>query len=159
MEIVLLIVRLLMAVALYAFLGWTFWLIWNSLRQQAGRMDAPSLPALSLKRVDGLPEGIFRFTRQEVIIGRERGCDCRLADKAISARHARLAYHHSQWWVEDLGSKNGTFLNQERVIQPVVLTAGDELRCGQVVLQVAIEGHLAEPAEEIDAEAGEESGL
>ena len=159
MEIVLLIVRLLMAAALYAFLGWTFWLIWKSLRQQAGQMDVPSLPVLSLKRVDGLQEGIFRFTRAEVIIGRERGCDCRLADKAISARHARLAYRHSQWWVEDLGSKNGTFLNQERVIQPVVLTAGDELRCGQVVLQVAIEGQTDNPAVETIAGAGEESGL
>ncbi len=159
MEIVLLIVRLLLAAALYAFLGWAAWLIWKSLRQQAGRMDAPGLPALSLVRAGGSQQQTFRFTRAEVIVGRERSCDCRLADKTISARHARLAYHHSQWWVEDLGSKNGTFLNQERIIQPVVLTTSDELRCGQVVLKVSIEGLIDEPATKVVTEAGEEGSF
>jgi hypothetical protein len=140
LEIILLIARLLLAAALYAFVGWAFWLIWKDLRQQARQMDAPSLPALSLLRVDEPQKEAFHFTRAEVILGRERGCDCRLVDKTISARHARLSYHHAQWWVEDLGSKNGTYLNQERIAQAVVMTAGDELRCGQVVLRVSIEG-------------------
>ena len=159
MEIVLLVARLLMAAALYAFVGWAFWLIWKDLRQQAQQMDAPNLPALSLLRADGLREEAFRFTRAEVMLGRERGCDCHLADKTISARHARLAYHHNQWWVQDLGSKNGTFLNQERITQAVVVTVGDELRCGQVVLQVSIEGSTGSPAVEMNAAAGEESSL
>ncbi len=139
MEIVVLILRLLMALALYAFVGWAFWLVWKDLRQQARQMDAPGLPALSLLRVDGDQKEAFRFRRAEVMLGRERGCDCRLADKTISARHARLSYHHGQWWVEDLGSKNGSYLNQERIGQAVVLAEGDELRCGQIVLKVSID--------------------
>jgi pSer/pThr/pTyr-binding forkhead associated (FHA) protein len=157
LEIVLLVVRLLMAAALYAFVGWAFWLIWKDLRQQARQMEAPDLPALSLLRTDKSQEEVFRFTRTEVIIGRERGCDCRLEDKTISARHARLAFHHGQWWVEDLGSKNGTYLNQERISQAVVVTAGDELRCGQVVLRVEIEGKAGSPAVETNVGASEES--
>ena len=141
-----------MAAALFAFLGWAFWLIWKDLRLQAQQMGTTNLPALSLLRIDKAGDGsrepsreqTFRFTRAEVMVGRERGCDCRLPDKTISARHARLAYHHSQWWVEDLGSKNGTYLNQERISQAVVVTEGDELRCGQVVLQVSIEGRAGE---------------
>ncbi len=144
MEIAFLAVRSLLVAALYAFVGGALWLIWKDLRRQARQMDVPGLPALSLLRAGGpeagSPREAYRFTRAEVILGRERGCDCRLADKTISARHARLTYHHGQWWVEDLGSKNGTFLNQERVGQAVVLAAGDELRCGQVVLKVEIEG-------------------
>ena len=159
MEIVLLVARLLLAATLYVFVGWAFWLIWRDLRQQARQMDAPSLPALSLLRTDGSQEEAFRFTRAEVILGRERGCDCRLADKTISARHARLAYHHGQWWVEDLGSKNGTYLNQVRINQAVVVTTGDELRCGQVVLRVSIEGCTGSPVAEMNADAGEESSL
>ena len=156
MEIALLVVRLLMAAALYAFVGWAFWLIWKDLQQQKRQMDTPELPALSLLRADGSQQEAFRFTRAEVMLGRERGCDCRLLDKTISARHARLAYHHGQWWVEDLGSKNGTYLNQERIIQAVVVTEGDELRCGQVVLQVSIEGRMGSPAAEREAGASEE---
>ena len=159
MEIVLLILRLLLTAALYAFVGGALWLIWKDLQREARQMDAPSLPALSLMRTDGEQEEAFRFTRAEVMIGRERGCDCRLADKTISARHARLAYHHNQWWVQDLGSKNGTFLNQERITQAVVVTAGDELRCGQVVLRVSIEGSTGSPAAEMNASAGEENSL
>ena len=156
METVLLVVRLMMAAALYAFVGWAFWLIWKDLRQQARQMDAPDLPALSLLRTDGSREEAFHFTRTEVIIGRERGCDCRLEDKTISARHARLAFHHGQWWVEDLGSKNGTYLNQERISQAVVVTAGDELRCGQVVLRVSIEGMAGNPAADMNDQKREQ---
>jgi pSer/pThr/pTyr-binding forkhead associated (FHA) protein len=159
LETVLLVVRLLMAAALYAFVGGALWLIWKDLRQQARQMEAPDLPALSLLRTDRPQEEVFRFTRTEVIIGRERSCDCRLEDQTISARHARLASHHGQWWVEDLGSKNGTYLNQERISQAVVVTAGDELRCGQVVLRVEIEGMAGSPAVETNVGVSEESGL
>ncbi len=151
--------RLLLAATLYAFLGWAFWLIWQELRQQAQQLTSPNLPALNLLRAGDARESALRFSRAEVIIGRERGCDCCLDDKTISARHARLAYHHGQWWVEDLGSKNGTFLNLERVSLPVVLAAGDELRCGQVLWQVTMEGSEDNPADEKNPGVGEKSDL
>jgi hypothetical protein len=165
MEIALLIVRLLLTAALYAFVGWALWLIWKDLQQQVRQMDAPNLPALSLLRTDRIGdefrdpsyEEVFRFTRSEVVIGRERGCDCRLVDKTISARHARLTYHHGQWWIEDLGSKNGTYLNQERITQAVVAATDDELRCGQVVLRVSIEGRTGNPDAKMNDGANEES--
>ena len=37
-----------------------------------------------------------------------------------------LTYRQSQWWIEDLHSTNGTFLNQEAVLEPVVITDGDD---------------------------------
>ncbi len=61
LEIVLLVIRLLMAAALYAFVGWAFWLIWKDLRQQARQMDAPDLPALSLLRTDGAQQDSIPF--------------------------------------------------------------------------------------------------
>jgi pSer/pThr/pTyr-binding forkhead associated (FHA) protein len=78
-----------------------------------------------------------------VIIGREAVCDCRLDDPTVSNRHARLSYHHSQWWVEDLRSRNGTFLNGEPVQEPVVIIGGDNLRCGQVSIDVTLGKRLA----------------
>jgi pSer/pThr/pTyr-binding forkhead associated (FHA) protein len=147
MEIAFLVLRILLAAVLYAFLGWALYLLWIRLRQQSQTMEVAPVPGISLLL---RPEAdqVFRFTRSEVIIGRQPGSDLRLDDGTISARHARLAYHHGQWWLEDLHSKNGTFLNQERVSSATVLTSGDGLRCGGVELEITI----AEGVAKIDQE-------
>jgi pSer/pThr/pTyr-binding forkhead associated (FHA) protein len=72
----------------------------------------------------------------EILIGRDPACDCQLDDMTVSAHHAKLEYHHNQWWVEDLGSTNGTYLNQENINTATVLAPGDELQIGQVTLKV-----------------------
>lgn len=138
-EIGFLILRFLIALALYAFLGWALWQLWRQLRQSA-LQSAPSIPALTLILQNSQPEPPFRSEKPEVIIGRQPGCDLRLQQGAISARHARLSYHDGQWWVEDLQSKNGTFLNDVRLEAPLVIASGDVLRCGGQRLDVQIEG-------------------
>ena len=76
-------------------------------------------------------------------MGRDPASDLYIEDKTISARHAKLSYHHGQWWVEDLRSTNGTFLNDEPVQEPLVLASGDRLRFGQVQWQVQAERQAA----------------
>jgi pSer/pThr/pTyr-binding forkhead associated (FHA) protein len=61
-----------------------------------------------------------------------------LEDAAASARHARLSYHHNQWWLEDLGSTNGTLLNQEKLALPTVVISGDEFRCGETRFTITL---------------------
>jgi pSer/pThr/pTyr-binding forkhead associated (FHA) protein len=73
-----------------------------------------------------------------VIVGREQGCDFRLDDPAVSLQHARLSFRQQQWWLEDLASTNGTYLNGEAVTAPVVVTHGDELRLGRNELKIGI---------------------
>jgi len=134
---VLLALRLVLAAVLYGFLGWAIWVIWQDLR--AASKKVVSIAARPITLSYGTGENITKsqFSLPEILIGRDPACDCNLEDKTISAQHARLAYHHGQWWVEDLGSRNGTFLNQEAVIESLVITSGDELRCGQVVFEVS----------------------
>jgi pSer/pThr/pTyr-binding forkhead associated (FHA) protein len=136
---ILLALRLLLAVALYAFLVWALWLMWRDLRQQSRQLAAPAAPPLILTLKNDGAELTYRFTTAEVIIGRDPTCNLRLDEKTLSARHARLSYHHGQWWVEDLHSTNGTLLNAERVSEPVVAAAGDLLRCGAVLFEVNFE--------------------
>jgi pSer/pThr/pTyr-binding forkhead associated (FHA) protein len=62
-----------------------------------------------------------------------------LDDKTVSARHARLAYHHGQWWLEDLRSRNGTFLNTKAVHEPLVLATGDEVQFGSLKFLVLLD--------------------
>lgn len=65
------------------------------------------------------------------IVGRSRACDVRLADPAVSARHARVACRGGRWTVADLGSTNGTWVNGAR-IEHAVLQPGDELVLGEM---------------------------
>lgn len=145
MEIAFLALRILMAFVLYAFLGWLIWLQWGQLKVQIERAVVNQFPELRLSFGGHEPE-VFRSKRQEVIIGRQPGCDLRLEDGTISARHTRLSYHDGQWWAADLHSRNGTFLNENPLTSPVVLAGGDVLRCGSVPLQILIESDsIAKP--------------
>ncbi len=69
-------------------------------------------------------------------IGRADGCAIRLSDTYVSQVHARLYGENGAWFVEDLGSTNGTFLNDRRVAQPVEVHAGDVVKLGKTVLEL-----------------------
>jgi pSer/pThr/pTyr-binding forkhead associated (FHA) protein len=131
--------RIILAIILYAFLCAALYILWRNLYQQNQALLSNQPPILVLNLAGADIGQIFRFTIPEVVIGREPTCDCHLDNPTISARHARLAYHHRQWWVEDLDSRNGTYLNQDMVDKPLVLTSGDQLRCGQVVFQITLD--------------------
>jgi hypothetical protein len=132
---VLLALRILMALALYGFLAWCFLTLWRELRQQAQNLAQQRIPALLIN----LPGEQLRFTTPEITIGRHPSCEWMLPDETVSSRHARLVYHHDQWWLEDLGSRNGTLLNGEALSAPAVLTSEDKVSCGQVAFTVVIQ--------------------
>jgi pSer/pThr/pTyr-binding forkhead associated (FHA) protein len=138
--IIFLILRILLAVLLFLFLGWALRLIWLGLKEQARRAAVSQIPSLTLDPEPQADLESFHFTQPTAVVGRDPACDCLLADKTISGQHARLTYEMTQWWVEDLQSTNGTFLNQQSISTPVVLTSGDELRFGQLAFRVIIEG-------------------
>ncbi len=71
-----------------------------------------------------------------VEIGRGDACAIRLEDSYVSQMHARLYGQDGGWYVEDLGSTNGTFLNDRRVVQAVAVHAGDVVKVGKTVLEL-----------------------
>jgi pSer/pThr/pTyr-binding forkhead associated (FHA) protein len=140
---VVLALRLLLAVSLYAFLGWAFINLWRDIRQQAALLASRRVPPISLTIERGAPAPQVRhFTQPEVTIGREPACECPVDDEAISARHARLSYHHNQWWLEDLDSTNGTLLNQEKLAMPTVIMSEDEFQCGGTRFVISLAGDI-----------------
>lgn len=135
---VLLVIRLILVIGLYAFLAWALLTIWRDLKRQSETQRSRQAPPITLLKKTEQDWTPFHFTSLEILVGRDPLCDCHLDDKTVSAEHARLSYHHSQWWIEDLHSRNGTYLNQEAVSSPVVVTSGDELHFGQIVFRVEI---------------------
>ncbi len=71
-----------------------------------------------------------------VTIGRSSDCDLIMSDTFLSSRHARLANDHGDLSIEDLGSTNGTYVNQELVDGRVHLERGDIVQVGGVLFEV-----------------------
>jgi predicted component of type VI protein secretion system len=145
--------RAILAATLYLFLAWALLTLWRDLKGQAALLASRKIPHLSLTiRSDASGSKVRLFQQPEVIVGRDPTCDCLLDEDSISARHARFSYHHEQWWLEDLASTNGTFLNNAKLDTPTVVITGDELRAGEVCLVIAIAGDVSlPPAEESPA--------
>jgi serine/threonine protein kinase len=104
-------------------------------------------PSIRLKIVTSGQE-IVRSRKSELTIGRAyKGSipDIDLGPyggsrAGVSRKHGRLLYKDSQWYVEDLGSTNGTFVNGTRISanNPVAFKHGDLIRCGQIELELKI---------------------
>jgi pSer/pThr/pTyr-binding forkhead associated (FHA) protein len=143
---VLLVLRFLLALGLYAFLAWAFLNLWRDLRQQSALLATRRVPPISLTIASAdQPPQVRHFKQPEITIGRDPACECPLDEETVSTRHARLSYHHGQWWLEDLDSTNGTLLNQERLSTPTVVISGDEIGCGNARLTVTLSGDMLMP--------------
>jgi pSer/pThr/pTyr-binding forkhead associated (FHA) protein len=74
---------------------------------------------------------------EELTVGRAAGCGVTIDDTYASQLHARLFRRDGQVFVEDLGSTNGTFLNDAKVTGPSAMGRGDRLKVGNTVLELS----------------------
>jgi pSer/pThr/pTyr-binding forkhead associated (FHA) protein len=144
---IVLALRIAMAIALFAFLGWAFYTLLQELQQQGKKLSTQNNFGISfhVSMEDG-KESIRHFTQPEIVLGRDANCDLAVMDEALSAHHARITHHHGQWWLEDLNSTNGTFLNHEKLTTPVVVITGDEFKCGNTNFGIRIDEEHANSA-------------
>jgi hypothetical protein len=103
--------------------------------KDGGRIFVADSPLPELRPGDSF--GIGR----EMVIGRSGSSDVIINDSFASTRHARLYIKDGQYWLEDLGSTNGTFLNGVQLKKPVVLADGDGLKVGSVTFRFVRWGH------------------
>jgi len=87
--------------------------------------------------VDGANKGERADLAQApILIGRGADAAIRLDDDYVSTRHARIGTSGGQWFVEDLGSTNGTYIGSARITQPTTLTLGTQVRIGKTLLEL-----------------------
>jgi len=80
----------------------------------------------------------FRLTDGDHIVGRESGVSIRLDSPKVSRHHARVTASGRDVSVEDLGSKNGTFVRGVRIEEPTRLNPGDEIQIGPIKMNLRI---------------------
>jgi pSer/pThr/pTyr-binding forkhead associated (FHA) protein len=84
----------------------------------------------------------------ENVLGRDQNATVRLESLRISRYHARIVLNDQEAILEDLGSKNGTFLHGERIAEPAQLGQGDQIRVGPFSLTF----HVSRPGATTETE-------
>lgn len=76
----------------------------------------------------------YIIRKSTTLLGRDETCDITLADQLVSRRHCHLTWDGVYCAVEDLRSTNGTFVNDQRLVEPHILRSGDAIRVAGTVL-------------------------
>ena len=88
---------------------------------------------------------VFKLARGVNVLGRAPNAEIRIVDDGVSRHHARIRVEGDQLFVEDMASRNGTFLNGQRLAGPAPLAEGDKLQIGRTtVLRFAYHDQLDE---------------
>lgn len=129
----------LVSLALYAFLGFLLFTLWRDM-QLSKSTAFQRESAFLLIDADG---GRARSQDLDTVnlIGRANDNTIILDDETVSTHHARLSFQEGRWWLEDLGSKNGTRVNDILLEQPLVVTSGDLIQLGAVELRLHVGTH------------------
>lgn len=127
--LLLLILRVAMGIVLFAFLITVLVMLRHDLRLPV----SPTLavpPARLVSMTNSAAEQAFSLENIN-LIGRAADNTIVLDEEVVSAHHARLSYlSGQQWWLEDLGSRNGTLVNGVPLEHPIAVTEGDEITFG-----------------------------
>lgn len=153
----LLILRIIIAVTLYAFLSFILITLWRDLK--VGAVERISTPLAHLLTISGETLEPAYHLEELNLLGRANDNTLSLPDSTISAYHARISCRQGTWWLEDLGSRNGTLINDIPVVEPTIITFGDEIHLGSVSVRfcsgsvpAAQEESVSENPEDVELE-------
>ena len=109
-------------------------------------MYATARPLLILREEDG-PLRQWVIEKTEILLGRSEECDIVLPARAVSRQHARIVQTAAGYFVRDLGSKNGTFVNGQEVKSDYALQDGDEIQIGLAARLLFVGAEATAPLE------------
>jgi pSer/pThr/pTyr-binding forkhead associated (FHA) protein len=142
MDILLLVLRLLLAGLLYAFLGAILFMLWRDLRRATAPPETTALVGhLVVVETAGDEAqepaiGTVFPLRPVTSIGRSPHNTIVITDTYASSQHALVTRREDLWWLEDQNSRNGTTLNGSRIANPTIVTPGDVIGVGRTRLRL-----------------------
>jgi hypothetical protein len=147
-NLLILALRIIAAALLYLFLlgvVLVIWRDWHSVAQQVRAVRHSSglplgrLLVIHAGETDLAPGQSFPLNVMTGL-GRSASNTVIIEDPFASTEHALISQRNGRWWLEDLGSRNGTLLNGERLMAPAIVGTGDEIGIGSVRLRIELEG-------------------
>jgi hypothetical protein len=142
-EVLLFILRLAGAVLLLGFFGVIAWLIYQDIRVASASLAAQerSYGHLLITACEsGEPAVGTRFPLLPVTsIGRSSNNTIVVEDGYASSQHSLISRRGDLWWLEDLGSRNGTLLNELPLTETAVISPGDIITIGETKLKIEID--------------------
>ena len=125
----------------------------NSAQNKPGPLR-PAQEVLAIVLKGSAPECEKRFT-DTFLVGRSQECDLRISEDCVSRSHLQVAFDGERWWLTDLASANGTFINGERIRKvPLPDRAEIELGKGGALLSLVIEKQELPKVEDAPASPG-----
>ena len=138
-DLTILLLRLAFLAALYLFLALVWLMLWRDMGARRTESQGRSVGA-SLVVIDagasGRGLGETLPLQPITTIGRQASNTLIFADESVSAEHALMSHRQGQWWLEDLASTNGTYLNTLPIGRPTIVRPGDVIRLGVVSLRL-----------------------
>jgi pSer/pThr/pTyr-binding forkhead associated (FHA) protein len=91
----------------------------------------------SLRVISGSLIGtVLPLSSVDITIGREAGSTLNFTDDFVSAHHARIFVSRNKWYIEDLNSTNGTYINAKKISKIIELNVGDKIKIGRSTIRV-----------------------
>lgn len=141
-SLVLFILRLLSALLLLGFLLVIAWLIYHDMRLTSNLLEDQHRQFGVLRVIANDAEAPAVDTKYPLrpitSIGRARSNNVVLANGYTSSEHALITRRGQQWWLEDVGSRNGTLLNEMKLSEATVISPGDVITIGSTQLKVEL---------------------
>jgi pSer/pThr/pTyr-binding forkhead associated (FHA) protein len=98
------------------------------------REHEASMPSTIVYLDDPEGQGI-ELGDEPVLIGRVTECAIKGKDDTVTRKHARIYREGNRYWIADLGSDNGTWINRMRIVAPYPLVHRDKIKCGRLALE------------------------
>ena len=127
-----------MLALLYLFLAAVLRVVWRDVVRAAPQRRGSVGRAFLVVQLGGqkLRSGSRIAIEGAASIGRDSDNQVVIDDSTVSGRHAVLVYRDGRWWIEDLGSTNGTWLGDQRVDAPRPIGAGELIQIGRIELRL-----------------------
>lgn len=127
----------------YIFIGFIYYFIYHIIRliyldikrineRQSKQFNSPYLKLVNRKESLDFDIQEFYDLKDVITMGRKKENDIQIMDKFMSSQHAKITMDEDEYFLEDLGSVNGTYLNGTQIQDVVKLKSGDRIGLGQV---------------------------